>query len=70
MSEFASTHHSKEALALPWQKLVLVQYLQLQDRVTEAIELFKGVPLESLPEDGTLRIQHDYMSAYFDFFTG
>jgi hypothetical protein len=56
MSEFASTHHSKEALALPWQKLVLVQYLQLQDRVTEAIELFKGVPLESLPEDGTLRI--------------
>ena len=38
--------------------------------MTEAIELFKGVTLESLPEDGTLRIQHDYMSAYFDFFTG
>jgi len=28
------------------------------------------VPRDSLPEDGTLRIQHDYMSAYFDFFTG
>ena len=29
MSEYASTHHSKEALTIPWQKLVLVQYLQL-----------------------------------------
>jgi hypothetical protein len=38
--------------------------------VTEAIELFKGIPIESLPEDGTLLIQHDYMSAYFDFFIG
>jgi len=38
--------------------------------VSEAIQLFKTVPLEALPEDGTLRIQHDYMSAYFDFFTG
>ena len=28
------------------------------------------MPRDSLPEDGTLRIQHDYMSAYFDFFTG
>ena len=27
MSEYSSTHHSKEALTLPWQKLVLVQYL-------------------------------------------
>jgi hypothetical protein len=47
-----------------------VQYLQLQDRVTDAINLFKTVPAESLPKDGTLRIQFDYMSAYFDFFTG
>ena len=23
-----------------------------------------------MPKDGTLRIQYDYMSAYFDFFTG
>ena len=44
--------------------------MQLQDRVSEAIQLFKTVPLEALPEDGTLCIQHDYMSAYFDFFTG
>ena len=44
--------------------------MQLQDRVTEAISLFKTVPVESLPEDGALRMQHDYMSAYFDFFTG
>ena len=42
----------------------------MQDRVTEAINLFKTVSLESLPKDGALRIQHDYMSAYFDFFTG
>jgi len=48
----------------------MVQYLQLQDRVTDAINLFSTVPLEALPEDGSLRIQHDYMSAYFDFFTG
>jgi hypothetical protein len=32
--------------------------------------LFQSVPREALPEDGSMRIQHDYMSAYFDFFTG
>ncbi len=37
--------------------------------MSEAIQIFKSVPLESL-DDGTLKIQHDYMSAYFDFFTG
>ena len=48
----------------------MVQYLQMQDRIGEAIKLFKTIPAESLPSDGTLRIQYDYMSAYFDFFTG
>lgn len=38
--------------------------------MTEAINVFKTIPVDSLPKDGTLRIQHDYMSAYFDFFTG
>jgi hypothetical protein len=32
--------------------------------------MFKSVTINDLPEDGSLRIQHDYMSAYFDFFTG
>jgi hypothetical protein len=50
--------------------MVLVQYLQLQDRVSEAIALFKTVPAEQLPADGALKMQHDYMSAYFDFFNG
>jgi hypothetical protein len=44
--------------------------MQLQDRITEAIALFRTVPLDALPSDGTLRMQHDYLSAYFDFFTG
>ena len=69
MSEEASSKRAKP-MDDPYHRLLQVQYLQLQDRVTEGIELFKSVPLESLPEDGTLRIQHDYMSAYFDFFTG
>jgi hypothetical protein len=42
----------------------------MQDRIGEAIKLFKTIPADSLPKDGTLRIQFDYMSAYFDFFTG
>jgi len=50
--------------------MMMVEYLQLEDRITEAINMFKTILIESLPKDGTLRIQHDYMSAYFDFFTG
>ena len=50
--------------------MIFVQYLQLQDRITEAIDIFKTISPDSLPKDGTLRMQHDYMSAYFDFFTG
>jgi hypothetical protein len=70
MTEHAAATRAAKPLSDPAHKLILVQYLQLQDRVTDAINLFKTVPVEFLPKDGTLRIQFDYMSAYFDFFTG
>jgi hypothetical protein len=69
--EYAAANRTAHgALTDPVHKMIMVQYLQLQDRVTDAINLFNTVPIEALPEDGSLRIQHDYMSAYFDFFTG
>ena len=37
--------------------------------MAEAVEVFKRVKPEELPGE-TLKMQHDYMSAYFDFFTG
>lgn len=51
-------------------KMMMVQYLQLQDRVGEAIKVFEKIKEEELPKDGSLKIQYDYMRAYFDFFTG
>ena len=48
-------------------KMVFVYYLQLQDRVEEAIKLFKTIPEECGSE---MQIQYDYFLAYFDFFTG
>jgi len=50
-------------------KMALVYHLQLQDRVSEAVQLFSSVDANELGDD-TLRLQHDYMSAYFDFFKG
>ena len=48
--------------------MALVYYLQLQDRIKEAISLFKTI---TPPEDlGSLKVQYDYCQAYFDFFTG
>jgi len=70
MTENASAHRLEKPLANPLHKMILVQYMQLQDRVAEAINLFRTVKVEELPADGSLRMQHDYMSAYFDFFTG
>ena len=49
-------------------KLMFVYNLQLQDRINDAIALFKKVELPS--DNDHLRIQYDYMDAYFDFFTG
>ena len=68
MVEEAST--TGQVMASSQHRMMMVQYLQMQDRIGEAIKLFNTIPVESLPKDGTLRIQHDYTSAYFDFFTG
>lgn len=51
------------------ERLALVYYLQLQDRMQEAIELFNSLEEPSKPM-GTLRVQYDYLKAYFDFFSG
>ena len=49
-------------------KMIFVYYLQLQDRINEAIAVFKTV---RKPEEGeTSLIQYDYLLAYFDFFIG
>jgi len=51
--------------------------LQLQDRINDAIELFKTINPDELKAEeaglddcGILEMQYDYLSAYFDFFTG
>ena len=44
-------------------------YLQLQDRIEEAIDLFNKVE-EPKQNNGTLKVQYDYLKAYFDFFSG
>ena len=47
---------------------MFVYYLVLQDRIKDAIKIFDSL---SIPQDGDkFKIQHDYLSAYFDFFTG
>lgn len=73
-------------------KIILVYYLQLQDRIHEAIKLFSTLPRpgtqvvggepalafeSNAPLDNIdagncaeLELQYDYLSAYFDFFTG
>jgi hypothetical protein len=55
------------------QKMTMIYYMQLQERINEAINLFKTIDFSSLMsdvDDETLKIQYDYMNAYFDFFTG
>jgi hypothetical protein len=49
--------------------MVFVYYLQLQDRIVEAIDLFNKIKAPA-EQNGTLRIQYDYLQAYFDFFKG
>jgi len=49
-------------------KMIFVYYLQLQDRIGEAINLFRTI---KVPQNGeALAVQYDYLLAYFDFFTG
>ena len=50
--------------------LAFVYYFLLQDRITEAIELFGTVNTKDIAPDGPLRMQFDYMRAYLDFYTG
>ena len=54
----------------PDHKMNYVYYLLLQDRVQEAIAIFRTIDLSKAFTDATLQIQYDYMNAYFDFFTG
>lgn len=58
----------KGGLTSAEDKLRLVYYLQLQDRIDEAIALFQTV--NPVGTDSSLKVQYDYMNAYFDFFTG
>lgn len=56
-------------------KLQLVYYLQLQDRVDEAIRVFKSIDMKNIQEsqegavDFTSQMAYDYMAAYFDFYS-
>lgn len=52
--------------------MIYVYYLQLQDRISEAIALFQKLERPEVGEGDmhVLEIQFDYLSAYFDFFTG
>lgn len=49
-------------------KMVFIYYLQLQDRIPEAIKIFNTLKVDNLED--SLRIQYDYLNAYFDIFTG
>lgn len=57
-------------------KIVYIYYLQLQDRIPEAITLFNKIELPEADDEigdtdrATLEIQYDYLTAYLDFFTG
>lgn len=54
-------------------KLIFVYYLQLQDRIPEALKVFEKVEQPASSEDADvneLDVQYDYLRAYFDFFTG
>ena len=58
----------KGGLKTDEDKLRFVYYLQLQDRIDEAIHIFSQV--KPISDDSCLKVQYDYMNAYFDFFTG
>jgi hypothetical protein len=73
MAQHSSSTRATSGFSDPKLRLLWVQYLQLQDRTEEAIRLFEGALPELLQlgeADGSLKLQVDYMRAYFDFFTG
>jgi hypothetical protein len=50
-------------------RLMFVNYLLMQERVTEAVEEFKKIRNEDLNDNhGDAQIQYDYIKAYLDFF--
>ncbi len=51
-------------------RLSLSYYLVLQDRIVEAQRIFASLQPKHLPRGGALKLQYDYMAAYFDFFFG
>ncbi|CAD8097055.1 unnamed protein product [Paramecium primaurelia] len=48
-------------------KLVLIYYLLLQERVNEAVQVYQQISEEEQKE---YQLQFDYLSAYLDFYTG
>ena len=51
-----------------YDRLNLVYYLLLQDRVDEALDQFKMVDAEQATREA--EVQYDYMRAFLDFYTG
>ncbi len=52
-------------------KMRLVHYLIAQERIKEALGAFGHIDgAKEIPEEGLLRLQYDYMSAYLDLFVG
>jgi hypothetical protein len=66
---FLQYYVEKESYVTAEDRLMLIYYLLLQDRIDEAILLFHQLA----PEDPALKdleLQYDYMTAYFDLYKG
>ncbi|CAD8194852.1 unnamed protein product [Paramecium octaurelia] len=48
-------------------KIILIYYLLLQERVNEAVQIYEQISEE---EQNEQQLQFDYLSAYLDFYTG
>lgn len=71
---FLQTVAYKKSLSFE-DKMIYIYYLQLQDRIPEAIRIFNQLELPEAHNTetmdlSTLQVQYDYLCAYFDFFTG
>lgn len=56
----------------PFDQLIFISYLLVQDRIVEALELFRTIDCAPFERkgDSLLKIQFNYMKAYFDFYEG
>lgn len=54
----------------PFDKLIFISYLLIQDRINEAKEIFKTIDPKPFEAQGDilLKLQFNYMQAYFDFY--